>query len=266
MKHFGLTIVVVIAIFIGSRTTLAQEPSYAKNIRPLLSTRTDVEKLFGKSSDECNCSYETNNEIVRVTYAEDSCTTQSDGWNVPRNTVLSFSIVFRQPQPTGLATANNDLVKLFTNGVAKWIDSASGRVYVPNSEGQIIEILFYPVPGKNDKRCNGHPAFQLIPLFYESYVSMAESSLAELDSAIRALRLEAQESKLRRAFAIYYDAAVNTEDSIQSNFRKNVEERTKKAGNINFIYGGCREKYALELFLIPKDLPAPIPSQTLRCK
>src|SRR5688572_31814092 len=69
-----------------------------RGIVPLHSTRADVELLLGKSTDECDCVYRTENEVVRVDYAKAPCEGWPRGWNVPVGTVLAFSVGTKNDQ------------------------------------------------------------------------------------------------------------------------------------------------------------------------
>jgi hypothetical protein len=73
------------------------------SIRPLFSTRDDVERILGRlkrRSLSQSYVYETNEEKVDVLYSDGPCTPSVVGkWNVPSNTVLSITIY---PQRTVL--------------------------------------------------------------------------------------------------------------------------------------------------------------------
>ena len=66
-----------------------------RGLVPLQSTRTDVERILGapKESRGVASTYETKDERVLVFYSAGECKeSQSNGWNVPRDTVLNFTV------------------------------------------------------------------------------------------------------------------------------------------------------------------------------
>src|SRR5687767_3672368 len=75
-----------------------QKTSGWRGIKPLRSTRADVERLLGSSPDPCRCIYKTSGEVVYVEYAIAPCKGASPGWNVSSNTVLSLTVTSKTPQ------------------------------------------------------------------------------------------------------------------------------------------------------------------------
>ena len=74
---------------------LQSTASYAKNWRgivPLRSTRADVERLLGRPNAKYE-RYQIENEEATVTFSKGEC---AEGWKVPRDTVLSITIAFKQ--------------------------------------------------------------------------------------------------------------------------------------------------------------------------
>src|SRR5215213_1897008 len=68
-----------------------------RGIVPLRSTRADVEKLLGQPVPESKAldaaTYKTESERVFVLYSTGPCDVKpSNGWNVPRGTVISISV------------------------------------------------------------------------------------------------------------------------------------------------------------------------------
>lgn len=65
-----------------------------RGIVPLHSTRSDVEKLFGRPSNQCMCAYYSEDVNVFVVYAAGDCKNGGTaGWNVPPDTVIRFDVV-----------------------------------------------------------------------------------------------------------------------------------------------------------------------------
>lgn len=65
-----------------------------RNLLPLHSTRSDVERLFGfpKTSIASDHIYKFEKEAVSFRYAEGNCSARDFGWNVPVNTILEIRV------------------------------------------------------------------------------------------------------------------------------------------------------------------------------
>lgn len=93
------------------RNAAAEPINTWKGLTPLKSTRSDVEKSFGKpkimiGSDPL---YEFEKENVIFTYAVGGCDPHDSWWNVPRDTILDIEII---PQTVRSVTdAGFDLTK-----------------------------------------------------------------------------------------------------------------------------------------------------------
>ena len=69
-----------------------------KQIVPLRSTRSDVEKLIGPASDSCKsmCWYKSLNQVLVVSYTGEPCTDEGGRWRVPADTVSEVSVNLRE--------------------------------------------------------------------------------------------------------------------------------------------------------------------------
>lgn len=89
-----MRVVVCVCIFVG--TLVAGNPQrFWENrfgIVRLHSTRADVDRLYGVCGDSLRCIFQTTKEQLNVAYATAPCAGLVDGWNVPKDTVLSFTV------------------------------------------------------------------------------------------------------------------------------------------------------------------------------
>src|SRR5216683_7963535 len=70
-----------------------------RGIRPLHSTRNDVERLIGPPMQPKGITYDLKNERVNVVYSDGKCAKGWPyGWNVPPGTVIGITI-YQQPRP-----------------------------------------------------------------------------------------------------------------------------------------------------------------------
>lgn len=96
MSIFGTTILFVCQVF--STATLHKVKEWG-GITPLLSTRSDVERLLGPSTKPSGSTYKTDNESVFITYSNGTCEQDPRSrWNVPRDTVIQISVYPKKEQ------------------------------------------------------------------------------------------------------------------------------------------------------------------------
>lgn len=121
-------------------------------IRPLHSTRQDVERLLGRSNEACRCNYEMGDLKVFVQYSDEKCSPFSkDGWDVPLDTVINVS-VYPKTRPR-LSELKIDLSKYRKTedqelpGVFYYTNEESGSMIA--AEGEAVSGFFYG-PAKRD--------------------------------------------------------------------------------------------------------------------
>lgn len=67
-----------------------------RGIKPLQSSREDVERLLGPPTAECKCLYEGATVNVQVQYSAGPCANGPlPGWNVPAGKVISFTVYLK---------------------------------------------------------------------------------------------------------------------------------------------------------------------------
>jgi hypothetical protein len=76
-----------------STSAISQEKGW-RGIVPLRSTRADVQKLLGHSTDQgYGATYDLGSEAVTFEYSSGPCTKRrKNGWNVPVNTVIRIRV------------------------------------------------------------------------------------------------------------------------------------------------------------------------------
>lgn len=127
-------------------------------IVPLHSTRADVERLLGPSTDSCRCHYYSDNESVFIIYASGSFCDEdeSSSWKVPRDTVISIAVYSKtELQFSDLKIDENKFEK-------KANEEMPGLFYYFNyEEGLEVErtgntvggITYFPAAKDNYLRC-----------------------------------------------------------------------------------------------------------------
>ncbi len=105
-----------------------------RGIRPLHSTRDDVERLIGPPMQPRGITYDLKNERVNVVYSDGKCAKGWPyGWNVSPGTVIGITI-YPQPRPK-LADLPIDLSKF-----KKYVDPSAFIHFNNDDEGVSMEV------------------------------------------------------------------------------------------------------------------------------
>ena len=126
----------------GETQNSAAEPLNSwRGLIPLKSTRSDVEKLFGKPKTMIGSArlYEFDKENVIFTYAVGGCD-QHSWWNVPRDTILDIEII---PQT---ALSVNDTGFNLTKFSHYKTEHPELLIYVNKKEGVTIRTKTIGIP------------------------------------------------------------------------------------------------------------------------
>jgi hypothetical protein len=239
-----------------------------RGIVPLHSTRADVERLLGKSTDECNCIYRTDNEWVRVYYAKAPCEGWLSGWNVPENTVLELNV--------GVNLKFSDL-RIDESNFSKTYDDATytyyanrkeGVQYIVSYEGDVRDIKYFPSSDDVNLRCKCFPlddgsVFRGISWDSFEGISM-DNMFVRLDNYV--IQLQNLDADWNGHVITY--SPLRAGRSKASAFRKRIYDwLTVKRGfdqrGITVIDGGHRERFAAELYLLPPGVSVPSPLPTI---
>ena len=241
-----------------------------RGIIPLHSTRADVESLLGASTDECNCVYKTENEVVRVDYAKAPCEGFLSGWNVPADTVLMFTVrTDRKQMFSDLGLDESRFSKAYDDTFTTYYASRpEGVQYSVSREGVVGSVSYIPSTRDMSLRCRCFPAedgsiFRTPPLDSFSGVPL-DDALARLDN----LAIELSNGpKNWKGYVIVYAGRRARAGEAQA-YGKRLRDhlvitRQVEAERVLVIDGGRREKLSAELYLFRDDIPPPPALQTV---
>jgi hypothetical protein len=114
--------------------------SFGKDWRglvPLISTRTEVERLLGPKEERDIVRYDLKDKQVMIWYSKGSCGSTPDAdWNVPINTVTSIHIYLKKP--VRLASLSLDFSKV--EKMRGDADLSDHFYYINKEEGFGIEV------------------------------------------------------------------------------------------------------------------------------
>jgi hypothetical protein len=261
--------VILVCICLALPANVLQGPRGWQRIVPLHSTRADVERLLGSSNDPCKCLYKTAGELVEVKYASTPCKGEVPGWNVPAGTVLSLTVTPKTWQRfSELHIDESKYVKHYDDVITTYYTNRDeGIEYAVSQSGMIAAISYIPSTRDSHLRCSGFPAYErnfavYIPFDRYSDISFSDEK-ARLDNFAAALHNELN----FKGYIIAYagQRAHAGEAQARANRAKNylVNRRGIEAEQIVTIDGGHRETLMVELYLVPRDLPAPSASPTV---
>lgn len=268
---------IIVTIFLASAAASAQSNSW-KGLTPLVSSRTDVEKIFGKPKNNPGFLYETydtQNERAFVIYSKDTC---SDGWNVPKETVLELDISSKDLFEKSFDDLNLDKSKLFSSFddamFGKWTDPEAGLQYNFSRQVEnLVSIRYIPKRSDNSLRCDGFPPFtpeaQYFTMdqyrFYDKTLSKKEN-IERVYSEVDGFLIEVQNWRKEPIFVayimVYFDnnASFKKYKSRLDKFKDHIFKlRKMPADEITIIEGGLRKTSAMEFYLVPKGWKPPAP-------
>lgn len=244
-------------------TIVLTEAKEWRGIVPLHSTRVDVERLLGVSTNACkalSCIYELANENVFILYASGPpCGSDGpSGWRVPRDTVIEVGVYSKRKRRLSDLRINEGKYQKKPNeelpGVFHYVSAEEGIKIEANGD-TVLSITYFQSPRDNRLRCADNQPEPSAP----GQLSIKQKEL--LDSFMHRLKQEPAATgwiniDVGRAHPI--GAATLTDRVIQ--YLKNKYSKDFKRITIT---DGRYLNEGLELFIVPRGKD-PIPFQEIR--
>lgn len=238
-----------------------------RGIVPLRSSRTQVERELGSLDLKCHC-YKTENELVHIRYANGPCTGDLPGWNVPAETVLSITVSpNKETAFSALELNKEDFVKTTDDSFTSYYGNGNrGIRYSVSASGLITDVSYLPSIRDNHLRCAGFPLTDGGITAYVPYYEFHYETLDDITTRIGEFGIRLRKTPDYRGYVIVYGgqskkiARVAEFATIARDYLIKELETDPKA--IRAINGGYREQPTVELFLIPSEWPAPVPTPT----
>jgi len=148
MKSITSNLLFVLVV-IGCQS--AKDPDW-RQITPLRSTRVDVERLLGTSSNPYSAKYTLEEGSLFIEYSSGPCTPfRKGGWNVSKDVVvhMSFSPNIKKPVSTLKLDPKRfrKVIDDHVGGIIYYINDESGLTY--EVQGGKVDAIYYQ-PGKKD--------------------------------------------------------------------------------------------------------------------
>ncbi len=263
MKKLTITLIAVL-VFIGTAESVKRMSSEDwKGIRPLKSTRVEVEKMLGfpLEQDCYDCTYKSETERVTVSYSRGPCKEGGRGWDVPKDTVISFTLYPELEENVDRTAFDSE--QIFDISRETFVLQNRGIAYTLDEITQAVKRISYlPKESDNDLRCSGFPRYNPAGSMYSpSTAFRREDALSNLDVLVT-------ESLIRPAefvsYVIVYAGRQMSKfeyDKLFKTYERHLyEKRGASRQKIKLIKGGRRETFTANVFYLRKDNPAPVPS------
>lgn len=259
---------------------LGQSNSW-RGLTPLVSTRTEVEKLLGPPKKDVfgRDTFSTDKDDLEVIYVGPRC---SSGWDVSEDKVFSITTSPKSRGPTNFDDLKLDKSK-FSYTIddamfATWTDPNAGiQYYFGNFDQEFREGRFIPKRTDNHLRCNGFPPyapegvhypFETID-FYDAdrerrdgpneWFAHFENFLISFKRGYKAMGY--------KGYAVVYTDRKLTQAAYKRRLarlqRYLFVTREYSREDITFIEGGLRGKSEVQLFILPAEYKPPAPAPTL---
>ena len=244
-----------------------------RGIRPLHSTRTDVERLLGPPArNGMGISfYEFERERVQFYFAEGPCGAESSRWNVPRDTVIGISVT---PKPHQLKFDDLTLDKSKfkkerdkeVGGVIHYGNEEEGVTYEVDTryDDEVTLISYYPVAKDAHLRCPASGEGLEGTTKFDSYSDIPfESEKKRLDNFSEQVRRYAS----TQAYIMVYAGRRARAGEAKARAERAKEYLVKVRGidpkRVETVDGGHQEQLAVDLYLGPIGASPPLAAPTV---
>ena len=125
-----------------------------RGIKPLCSTRADVEQILGQPLEANGRVYRLENEWATVTYSDGVCSQEFEDWDVPKDTVLSISVRSGLKLFSELKVDSAKFVKIHEHiqAIFYYKNKEDGILYYVNGD-YINAVLYFPSAKDNRLLC-----------------------------------------------------------------------------------------------------------------
>ncbi len=154
-------VLLIILFFVSSLGTCCKNNEW-HGIKPLHSTRADVERILGKPTPDSiakdAASYVTRDAKVSVLYSSAGCDVEpNNGWNIPYLTVLEITVYPEAGLPlSDLKVAKERFERRPDPDIidrVEYFNDKDGVGFFVNGEGIVESIRYFPKEKDNHLRC-----------------------------------------------------------------------------------------------------------------
>ena len=245
------------------------------SIVPLESTRDDVIKLLGHSTNACDCIYHFEQEIVSFVYSSGPCERSMPGWDVSANTVISIVVTPREKRT--LSELRIDDTKFrkvedpFVNGNVHYSNKEQG-ITISTYNNRVTRFEYGPKTKDEHLRCPGLepvvPAEEGPVIYPLGKLDVyGDIPFKEEKTRLDVLASQLQAKPDTRGYIIVYAgrrARVSEAQSRAERAKAYLVESGIDPLRLYAIDGGYRRELTVEIWFGSRGAPAPTPAPTLR--
>lgn len=252
-----------------------------RGIRPLHSTREDVERLAGPPLQPKGSTYDVKDERVTVVYADGPCAEGWPyGWNVPPGTVVSVT-AYQKTKPS-LRDLRIDLSKydrsdiLLPSGTVFYSNEAAGVSIEAGMNDEVRAVTYTPAASDEHLRCPEAAARELEIKRGESAYLKPLVRYHDIPSSEEKTRLEdfaeqlQRHSKNSKVYIIGYAGRRACPNEAQTHLEwvksHLITEHGVESQRVVTINGGHRDGVWVELYIVPQGGPKPLASPNIHPK
>ena len=263
----------ILLLLLFSFCIIAQDKSQPdagiwKDIKPLKSTRVQVEKILGSSiEDDCtSCIYKIAEGKIQVDYSTTPCKSSLEGWNVPPDTVLKLTIIpnefieFSDLNLTDKDYEEYDIFYTSEHKLAIGLNKNTGTFY-ELFDNKVTSIFFEPGETDSDLRCSCYPPYNPISSRYGFHLNYIDEN--EIKATLDGYHLQRvaydETSIVNVVIYIGKTETIKKYKTISEKIRNHWKFRDYPPEALRIIYGGKREKFQINSILLPGHYPPPVP-------
>jgi hypothetical protein len=256
-------LLLILVIAISFNFTSPQRNGGWRGIVPLHSTRADVERIFGASTNECKCLYKAADVLVHVEYAADRCKGVIPGWNVPADTVLRFHV--RPSVQQHLSELKLEIEKYTVRRddtfTTYYANRSEGIEYAVSSDGMVNSISYIPSSGDYGLRCSGFPGQDGSVMNHNRFDEYGDLDFNSETGRLDTFAIALDRAANLKGYIVVYAGKVACFDEASSRANRAraylINKRGLSPTRILAIDGGFRERFLVQLYALPQNADPP---------
>jgi len=235
-----------------------------RGIVPLRSTRADVEKILGPPTPDSRspyaAGYDTDNEKVFILYSSGLCAANPQhGWNVPAGVVIRISVEpKRKPRFIDFKLDKSKYEQRPDPEVLDFTyytnEEEGISVEVNTAEGVVTTVRYSPGSKYNHLRCSTPADSSVLGVVPHKIDQFSAISLGGERKRLEKLRKHLLTYPTTKGYLIVYagrQTRVGEAQRIAERAKKYLVDQGIYPPRIQLVNGGYRDKWTVELYLIP---------------
>jgi acyl CoA:acetate/3-ketoacid CoA transferase len=155
-------------------------------------------------------------------------------------------------------------------GTTYYASRKDGVKYEVSHDGKITGVSYIASSGDNYLRCSGFPTEDVSTARYKHFDEYSRVAVTDETARLDNFAVELQNNQNFRGYVIAYAGRRARADEARANANQVkgylVKTRGVEPGTVITIDGGHREESTIELYVLPRDVPQPVPSHTIGTK